>query len=113
MNIASSISGERTLLTLTGPLTIYEAGEAKSRLLGPLAQADETEMDLSRVSEIDTAGIQLLILAKREAAAAGKTLSFTGHSRPVVELLELYGLAAWFGDPLVLPPEASDPGERT
>lgn len=101
-----SADARRAVLTLGGEFNIYEAAAGKERLLAALAGADTLEVDLAGVSDIDTAGIQLLILAKREARAAGKTLILAGHSRPVVELIELYGLAAWFGDPLVLPAEA-------
>ena len=34
---------------------------------------------------------------------AGKTLAIVAHSRAVQSLIEFYNLAAWFGDPLVVP----------
>lgn len=89
-------------LTLAGEMTIYAAAELKPRLLGPIESCAKIEIDLTGVGEIDTAGLQLLILAKRQAIAAGKSLRLTGHSGPVTELLELYNLAAFFGDPMVL-----------
>lgn len=110
MEIRLSRYGDKAVLDLTGELTIYEAAATKERLLAPLAEVSELEMNLADVSEIDTAGVQLLILTKQEAVATGKSLRLTGHSRPVVELLELYGLDAWFGDPLVLPAETSGSG---
>ena len=90
-------------LRLVGEMTIYAAAELKPRLLDEVAAHAALEIDLAEVSEIDTAGIQLLLLAKREAAAAGKTLALVGHSPAVLELVELYKLAGTLGDPLVLP----------
>ena len=109
MDISYRHDGERGFLKLAGEFTIYAAAaaEAKAGLLVPLAEVEALEVDLAGVSEIDTAGIQLLVLAKREAEAAGKTLVFAGHSPAVLELIELYGLAAAFGDPLLLPAEAT------
>jgi len=46
--------------------------------------------------------VQLLMLAKREANAAGRTLRLVGHSRAVLEAFELLDLAGHFGDPILL-----------
>ena len=60
-------------LSLTEDLTIYHALEQKTILLDALADADDLELDLMQVGEIDAAGLQLLILLKKEAQRAGKT----------------------------------------
>lgn len=90
-------------LRLQGELTIYTAADTKPRLLEALAASDALEINLGEVTEMDTAGVQLLILAKREAASAGKRLTLSEHSPAAMELIELYNLAGWFGDPLVIP----------
>ena len=59
-------------LTLTEDLTIYHALDQKNALLDALAACDELELDLMPVSEMDTAGLQLLILLKKEAQRSGK-----------------------------------------
>jgi anti-sigma B factor antagonist len=89
-------------LAIEGELTIYSAAEQKPRLLAFLASADELEINLAEVSEIDTAGLQLLILLKREAAQAGKSLSFVMHSNAVLETLDLVNLIGAFGDQVML-----------
>lgn len=83
-------------------LTIFTAAEQKERLLAFLLMADELELDLSKVEEMDSAGLQLLILLKREAKAAGKHLRFVMHSKVVLEVLELANLIATFGDQVIL-----------
>lgn len=85
--------------------TIYRVAELKPSLLGLLAEAERIELDLSGVERMDSAGCQLLMLVKREASAAGKTLAIVAHSPAVQSLIEFYNLAAWFGDPLVVPAE--------
>lgn len=89
-------------LTLTESLTIYQAADQKTKLLDALAAGDALELDLSQVGEIDTAGLQLLLLTKREAAKAEKSLSITAHSPAVREAIEFTHLATYFGDPLVI-----------
>lgn len=89
-------------IEIVGELTIYTALELKDKLLVGLSTTEELELDLSGVEEIDGAGLQLLVMIKQQTAALGKVLRFTGHSPVVVELLDLSGLAGFFGDPLLI-----------
>jgi anti-anti-sigma factor len=89
-------------LAIEGELTIYTAAQQKPKLLSFLKKAKQLEINLAGVSEIDTAGLQLLILIKREAAQAGKSLNFVMHSKAVLETLELANLIGTFGDQVVL-----------
>ena len=93
----------RQLLSLTEDLTIYHALEQKSALLNALADTDDLELDLMHVGEIDTAGLQLLILLKKEAQRAGKTISIVAHSQSVRAVIDFCNLAAELGDPLIIP----------
>lgn len=89
-------------LTIENDLTIFTVTEKKTSLLAFVNSGSELELDLSQVEEIDTAGLQLLILIKREAAKAGKSLRFVMHSKPVLEIIELANLTTAFGDQVVL-----------
>jgi len=55
------------VLHIEGEFTIFRAMELKPVIL---AAPPPLEIDLSGVTEMDTAGLQLLILAKRAAVAA-------------------------------------------
>ena len=88
---------------LESDLTIYNVAAAKQQLEALLQQTAEIETDLAQVSEIDSAGMQLLILAKRECLARNGSLSLSGHSQAVLEVLDLCNMANYFGDPVVLP----------
>lgn len=92
----------RCKAAVEGSMTIYEAAADKPLLLNAVATAKETEIDLSSVDEMDTAGLQLLILVKRESLKAGKVLRLTGHSPASLDVLERYNLGAYFGDPAVV-----------
>ena len=89
-------------LDITGEMTIYTAAEQKSQLLSFIESGQALEINLSQVSELDTAGTQLLILAKQEAAAAKKNLRYVMHSNAVLDVLELANLTTEFGDPLFI-----------
>ena len=92
-------------LPLSGELTIYRAAELKDQLAVALSKMNggSVDIDLSSVTEIDCTGVQLLMSAKRTARAAGISLALTSHSSPVMEVIELLDLAAFFGDSLVVP----------
>lgn len=92
-------------LTVDGEMTIYTAQELKDALLAPLAEGGNVELDLGAVSEIDSAGLQLLILLKSETRAQGKLLSITSHSPAVLDILDLCNLEGFFGDALLIPVE--------
>ena len=99
--LADHVAGQR--MAIAQDMTIYHAETLKLELLAGLASGEAIELDLSQVAEIDTSGIQLLMLAKRESQKQGKTLAIVAHSPAVQELLDFYNLAAFFGDPLVIP----------
>ena len=90
-------------LTLTEDLTIYHALDQKNTLLDALAASDELELDLLPVSDMDTAGLQLLILLKKEAERSGKRVSIVAHSQAVRAVIDFCNLATELGDPLVIP----------
>lgn len=93
-------------LRIEGEMTIYRAEELKQTLLTEPAPC---EIDLSGVTDIDTVGVQLLILAKRTALANQRELRLVAHSPAVADVFELLDLASIFDDPLVMDSRASAP----
>jgi anti-anti-sigma factor len=90
-------------LAITKDLTIYHALDQKQVLLDALAATSELELNLSQVGEVDTAGLQLLILLKKEALQAGKQVRIVAHSQAASSVIDFCNMAAEFGDPLVIP----------
>lgn len=78
---------------IKGELTIYTAAALQQLLLDALNAGSKVEIDLSEVSEMDCAGLQLLIAARREAARQGKPIHIAGSSQVVLDLLELCALS--------------------
>ena len=98
-----------TALRIDGEMTIYRAAELKQTLLDALAGQETLDIDLGAVTEIDTAGVQLLMLAKKTAGERQCELRLSAHSEAVTQVFELLNLATYFGDPLVVAARPSRP----
>ncbi|WP_395011984.1 lipid asymmetry maintenance protein MlaB [Undibacterium sp.] len=88
--------------TVSGELSIYTASSEKQSLFAFLQSADELEVNLSQVSEFDTAGLQVLIVLKQAAVQHQKTLRYVMHSKAVLDVLEMTHMTGIFGDQVVL-----------
>jgi len=109
MSVPTEDQDGRCTLHLDGELTIYTAAQHRATLLERLGACPELKLDLAGVTELDTAGLQLLLVLKREAQAQGRELRLVNHSQAVVEVLELLYMQAHFGDPVVIPAEWTRP----
>lgn len=87
------------LARLSGSLTIYDVGELQTQLVEAGSMDQPMIVDLGGVTDIDTAGLQWLIALRR---TLGEQLALQNHSQTVIELLDLYQLAPFFGDDIVL-----------
>jgi anti-sigma B factor antagonist len=103
MKIQAKMKNGICKVRIAAEMTIYDAAEMKPQLMKQLERAAELEVDLSGVSEFDSAGLQLLILLKREATRHGKVLRLLAHSLAVLEVLTLTRADTFFGDMVVLP----------
>ncbi|MDH5518512.1 MAG: STAS domain-containing protein [Gammaproteobacteria bacterium] len=89
-------------IQIPADMTIYEAGELKELFESSLSAANCINVSLNNVTEIDTAGIQLMVSLKKNAARDNKVVNFTAHSSAVVSLLDLFDMTTYFGDPIVI-----------
>lgn len=103
MNINVATEGNNCRIAIQGEMTIGTAAELLRGLATPLVRCEDIEVNLADVIEIDSAGLQLMLAAKREAQLKNKTLRFVDHSQAVLDVLDLFDLGVHFGDPVVLP----------
>lgn len=99
MNANVEYSGKSARVTLSGELTIYSVTPIKSALAEAMAKASEIEVDLAGVTEIDTAGLQLMLIVKRHP---GSAVRFINHPPEVLRLVDLANLGGALGDPLFI-----------
>ena len=87
---------------IEGEMTIYNAAELKEELMPLITDERELEIDLADITEIDSAGLQVLMLAKKERSQQGQALTLTNHSPSVLDVFELMDLVSYFKDPVLL-----------
>lgn len=95
MSIGAESQGTAVAFAIEGELTIYRAAELKPVLL-EAAAGEAPAVDLSQVTEFDSAGLQLLLVAAREAQGRGKPLQLLAPSAPVREVLAMLDMADRF-----------------
>lgn len=92
MDLDQKLSGGA--LRVDGEMTIYRAGEVAQTLFAAVrAHAGDVSLDLSDVTEFDTAGLQLVLMARRMVEAKGHRLDIVQPSECVNEVLNLCNVA--------------------
>lgn len=79
-------------VALRGELDVNHARDAKEALCSLLQRARSGAVDLSGVTEIDFAGVQLLLATRQAAEGLRRELSFAQPSPAVGEAFELLGI---------------------
>lgn len=89
-------------MSIEGEMTIFRSEAIKEAVVSAISDNEEIEIDLSQVSEIDGAGVMLMISIKLEAWQKKKQLRFVGHSAAVTEAVDMCDLSSFLGDPIVI-----------
>lgn len=101
------VQAENGLIRVSGELTMHHAEVLAPLLLASLpTDGSVAQLDLSDVSEIDTAGLQLILAAHREAVNRFTSLSIVAASQAVRDTLELFRQHA------LLAPTQSEPNAK-
>ncbi|NDU91361.1 MAG: STAS domain-containing protein [Ferrovum sp.] len=84
------LEGQR--LVLSGPLVMDSANTMLNEAKSVAASMDVT-VDFSGVTDIDSSALALMLQWRREAEAAGRTVTFEGVPDNLRVLAELYGVS--------------------
>jgi anti-anti-sigma regulatory factor len=104
--VAGSPQANTTLPSLTwqGECCVDAIGDRKSELAEALSAGSDVALDLSALSRIDTAGLQLLAAFVLELGQRGHFVHWRGVSNIVIEGARVMGLGGLLG----LPPAAAE-----
>lgn len=100
MQINATKSGDHVQAALRGSLDISTVSDARDKLLETLNPLESIRFDLSDLTEIDTAGLQLLLAVRKEAESLGVECRFA-HPSPAVEgVFRGFGRIGFFDEPV-------------
>lgn len=80
MTITTTQADGITTLKVEGDLLIGGVADAKSAIIAALAAGGDIHLDLSEIGNSDTAGLQLLLMARASARTQGKRFETTSSS---------------------------------
>jgi anti-sigma B factor antagonist len=78
--------------TVEKKITIYEVTEIHKKILSLMEKESNLQIDLSQVTECDTAGIQLLCSILRTAQKKGETITIHPFSRAIQDTARNIGI---------------------
>jgi anti-sigma B factor antagonist len=97
MNIQRKKTKDLTTLVLDGELTIYTVAQVKDMLFADKDSiTDQIAVNLEKVAELDTAGIQLLLFAKSVYSNTNKNLFISSSNELVDSVLDVFDVANIF-----------------
>jgi ABC-type transporter Mla MlaB component len=71
-------------LKITGPMNVSSVGELLMQLLAAYDRSESVTIDLSGVTEIDAAGLQLFCSCHRSSIFSNKEFGITGQEQPAI-----------------------------
>ena len=80
--------------SLDGDLTVSTVEALKDELFGLLNHAS-IQLDIAGLQEVDTCGLQLLLVFQRQALLQQRDFSVDGKPPQFADLLNLYGLSGF------------------
>jgi len=89
----NEITNDQKLMSYEGDITIYTAETIKQDLFTAISRKKNINIELSDVSEFDTAGFQALVFGKKYANENGIELRLCDASEAVSEVFQLYGMS--------------------
>jgi anti-anti-sigma regulatory factor len=92
MQIKVTQTDGRSVVMIAGDLRIGSVANAKPDLVAVLAIGTAIQLDLAKLGECDTAGLQLLLMACASARAKGQGFATIGHTDAFRTALDRAGI---------------------
>ena len=89
------LEGDR--LVIDGPIVMANVASLRAAGEAYIAQRGVSTLDLSRVTEIDSSALALVLAWQRGAAKVGRVLGVSGAPQGLKTLAELYGVSSFIG----------------
>ena len=85
-------------ISIDADLTVARVRDLREEWSSYLTADQNLRIDTSKVNQVDSAGLQLLIAFALANTKQGKTVTWAGHSKPVMAVLELLDMGRYLTD---------------
>jgi anti-anti-sigma factor len=93
LTVVTHTSGECVIVTFAGELDVTNAAEAEQAMRRAWqGQVSHVVFDLTRLTFMDSAGVRILVRARRQAAEHRLSIALAGPTPSVARILELTGV---------------------
>ena len=114
LHLSTSSDGGYAVVSVSGEIDLETAAQLSDHALTAIREVSpRLVLDLSRVTFMDSTGLQVLIAIKRRAELAGGSLALVGVARAVMKVLTVTGLSETFTIAAAVDEITSQPGEAT
>jgi anti-sigma B factor antagonist len=96
MTINININEDHCTIKIDGDLTIFQISEYHRQLVDKCQSVTSATVDLSDNTELDTAGIQLLISLQQQFQSAGGDLTVRTTGEASTKAIDLFNLSSQF-----------------
>lgn len=101
-------NGKRAHVEVNGDFVVYSIGKWKEFILEKIHNIEVLSADFGKVTEVDSAGVQLLISTKKFFIENGKKFTIQNHSPKLIEYIDIYGLIGYFEDKVLVSAKEKD-----
>ena len=96
MDISVTRNGTEATIAVVGSLNANTATDLEATVEETMADCTSAVFDFTDLEYISSAGLRVLMVAYKKAAAAGGTISVTGACEEVREVFEITGFSDLF-----------------
>ncbi len=96
MNIEIRTEGEVTIAVVSGEIDGKTAPDAQAQLLPIVSGSGELLLDMSAVTYLSSAGLRMMLLLYRQAAAQDGQVVLVGLSEEIQETMSMTGFLDYF-----------------
>ena len=94
LSISSRRDGRRVVVELVGELDLHGSDRLAVEVQQALSEpVEQLELDATRLTFADSAGLRAVLMARTEAESSGAVFRIVGVSAPVGRVIEIAGLA--------------------
>ena len=93
MNITKTTLGDKIILALEGRLDTITSPQLQTELLNAIDEGDYVELDFQQLSYVSSAGLRVLLLGQKKAAAKKGTMVLKHVSPEIMDIFKMTGFA--------------------